>query len=58
MVPYHSESKVMAYGLMTDFLYEVGEGVGQFLTEVEKANFTPLSLEDITRWKLRSSACP
>lgn len=37
----------MAYGLMTDFLYEVGDGVGEFLTEEEKANFIPLILEDI-----------
>lgn len=37
----------MAYGLMTDFPYEVGDGVGKFLTEEEKANFIPLSLKDI-----------
>ncbi|WP_436976972.1 hypothetical protein [Pseudomonas alabamensis] len=47
VLSYHSESKIMAYGLMTDFLYEVGDGAGEFLTEEEKANFIPLSLEDI-----------
>jgi len=39
----------MAYGLMSDFLYEVGDGVGEFLTDEEKVNFTPSTLEEIIK---------
>ncbi len=37
----------MAYGLMTDFIFDVGDGVGEFLSDDDKAQFTPLNLEEI-----------
>ncbi|PHN32733.1 hypothetical protein [Pseudomonas sp. ICMP 561] len=39
----------MAYGLITDFIYDLGEGVGEFLTDDEKAQFTPLGLDQIVK---------
>jgi hypothetical protein len=39
----------MAYRLITDFIYEVGDGVGEFLPDNEKALFTPLSLDQIVK---------
>ncbi|AVX24135.1 hypothetical protein ALO42_102313 [Pseudomonas syringae pv. atrofaciens] len=39
----------MAYGLIIDFIYDVGEGVGEFLPDDEKAQFTPLSLDQIVK---------
>lgn len=39
----------MAYGLMTDFIFDVGDGVGEFLSDDEKAQFTPLNLQEIVK---------
>lgn len=39
----------MAYGLITGFIYNVGEGVGEFLSDDEKAQFTPLGLDQIVK---------
>ncbi|MNJ45445.1 hypothetical protein D3C77_405390 [compost metagenome] len=39
----------MAYGLIIDFIYDVGEGVGEFLPDDEKAQFTPLGLDQIVK---------
>lgn len=39
----------MAYRLITEFIYEVGEGVGEFLTDDEKAVFKRIELDEIVR---------
>lgn len=39
----------MAYGLITDFIYDVGEGVGEFLRDDEKSEFTPQGLQEIVK---------
>ena len=39
----------MAYGLITDFIYEVGDGVGEFLPDDEKTLFSPLTLDQIVK---------
>lgn len=39
----------MAYGLIIDFIYDVGEGVGEFLPDDEKAQLAPLGLDQIVK---------
>lgn len=39
----------MAYRLITEFIYEVGEGVGEFLNDDEKAVFKRIELDEIVR---------
>ncbi|WP_122207573.1 hypothetical protein [Pseudomonas viridiflava] len=39
----------MAYGLMLDFLFDVGDGVGEFLHDEEKLVFRPLGLDAIVK---------
>lgn len=39
----------MAYGLITDFIYEVGDGVGEFLPDDEKTLFSPPTLDQIVK---------
>lgn len=39
----------MTYGLMLDFLFDVGNGVGEFLHDEEKLEFRPLGLDAIVK---------
>ena len=39
----------MTYGLMLDFLFDVANGVGEFLQDEEKLEFTPLGLDAIVK---------
>ncbi|WP_122573839.1 hypothetical protein [Pseudomonas viridiflava] len=39
----------MAYKLILDFLFDVGDGVGEFLHDREKLEFIPLRLESIVK---------
>jgi hypothetical protein len=39
----------VAYRLITEFIYDVGEGVGEFLTDDEKAQFKRIELDEIVR---------
>ncbi|OUM07445.1 hypothetical protein BW686_11050 [Pseudomonas syringae] len=39
----------MAYGSITDFMHDVGDGVGEFLRDEEKQDFTPLRLDEIVK---------
>jgi len=39
----------MKYGLINDFIYDVGDAVGEFLPEEEKIDLTPINLEDIVK---------
>ncbi|MEE5053863.1 hypothetical protein V2J84_09320 [Pseudomonas alliivorans] len=39
----------MTYGLMLDFLFDVGNGVGEFLHDEEKLEFSPLGLDAIVK---------
>lgn len=44
-----SEAANMAYTVLMGFMYEVGNGVGEFLPDEEKDAYVPLSLSDIVR---------
>lgn len=44
----------MAYNVLVDFMYEVGNGVGVFLPEDEQREFTPLPLPAIVGSYARS----
>lgn len=37
----------MAYGYLMGFMYDVGNGVGEFLRDEEKAGYTPMTLPEI-----------
>jgi hypothetical protein len=39
----------MAYGYLMDFMFDVGIGVGEFLQDEEKAEFTPMTLAQIVK---------
>lgn len=39
----------MKYNTLIDFMYEVGNGVGEFLPDEQKAGLVPLALADIVR---------
>lgn len=39
----------MKYMFLSGFMYEVGDGVGEYLAEEEKDYYTPMTLKDIVR---------